>query len=95
MGYGKAWVSKLMTGKLQTLSDEQVEKLEEFLSIRKAAGVTAHDVTRHTFASHFLAWQGEASTKNAMGHTAGSSTLFRHYRRAVTEEAGKTYFGVK
>lgn len=34
MGYGKAWVSKLMNGKLQSLSSEQVEKLEEFLGIR-------------------------------------------------------------
>ena len=60
--------------------------------IRKAAGVTAHDVTRHTFASHYLAAFGEDATKNAMGHTANSSTLFRHYRRAVTEDAGKAYF---
>jgi len=60
--------------------------------IRKAAGVTAQDVTRHTFASHFLAAFGEDATKNALGHTAGSSTLFRHYRRAVTEAAGKAYF---
>jgi transcriptional regulator with XRE-family HTH domain len=34
MGYGKAWVSKLMNGKLQSLNSEQVEKLEEFLGIR-------------------------------------------------------------
>lgn len=34
MGYGKAWVSKLMNGKHQTLTPEQVEKLEEFLDIR-------------------------------------------------------------
>ena len=60
--------------------------------IRKSAGVTAHDVTRHTFASHFLAWKGDDATKNALGHTANSSTLFRHYRRAVTEAAGKKYF---
>lgn len=63
--------------------------------LRKAAGITVNDVTRHTFASHFLAWRGEDAAKNAMGHTAGSSTLFRHYRRAVTEEAGKAYFGAK
>lgn len=37
MGYGKAWVSKLMNGKLQTLSSEQIEKLEEFLGIRLQA----------------------------------------------------------
>lgn len=61
--------------------------------IRKAAGVKSNDITRHTFASHFLAWKGEDATKNAMGHTAGSSTLFRHYRRAVTEAAGAAYFG--
>jgi len=60
--------------------------------IRKSAGITGQDVTRHTFASHYLAWMGEDKTKGAMGHTAGSSTLFRHYRRAVTHEAGEAFF---
>ena len=50
------------------------------------------DITRHTFASHYLAAYGEAATKQAIGHTAGSSTLFRHYRAAVTEAAGKRFF---
>ncbi|HEX7262397.1 MAG TPA: hypothetical protein VF258_11385, partial [Luteolibacter sp.] len=60
--------------------------------LRKAAGITAQDVTRHTFASHYLAAFGEDAAKQAMGHTAGSSTLFRHYRRAVTQSDGKKYF---
>jgi len=60
--------------------------------IRKAAGVSGQDVTRHTFASNYLAAFGEDKAKSAMGHTAGSSTLFRHYRRAVTEAAGKAFF---
>ena len=34
MGLGKAWVSKLMNGKLQTLSSKQLDDLEEFLGIR-------------------------------------------------------------
>ncbi len=34
MGYGKAWVSKLMNRKLQTLTEEQVDNLEKFLSIK-------------------------------------------------------------
>jgi transcriptional regulator with XRE-family HTH domain len=34
MGYGKAWVSKLMNKKLQNLTEEQVELLEKFLSIK-------------------------------------------------------------
>jgi hypothetical protein len=51
------------------------------------------DGTRHAFASHHLVAFGEASTQAAMGHTEGSRTLFRHYRRAVPEEAGKKYFG--
>jgi transcriptional regulator with XRE-family HTH domain len=34
MGLGKAWVSKLMNHKLQTLSEKQVDQLEEFLEIR-------------------------------------------------------------
>jgi integrase len=63
--------------------------------IRREAGI-AHtkDATRHTFASHFLAAFGDHAAKQAMGHTAGSDTLFRHYRRAVTEAGGKKYFGV-
>jgi len=60
--------------------------------IRKTAGIKGQDVTRHTFASHFLAWMGEDETKAAMGHTANSSTLFRHYRRAVTKPDGVQYF---
>jgi hypothetical protein len=30
--------------------------------------------------------------KQAMGHAAKSETIFRHYRRAITEAAGKAYF---
>lgn len=61
--------------------------------IRRDAGI-AHlqDVCRHTFASHALAAWGEGEAKQAMGHTAGSTTLFRHYRRAVTKAAGEKYF---
>jgi len=62
--------------------------------IRKSADVgKMQDVTRHTFASHFLAAFGDHAAKQAMGHTAGSETIFRHYRRAVTEAAGRAYFG--
>lgn len=50
------------------------------------------DVTRHTFASNHLAAFGEDKTKAAMGHSDGSRTLFRHYRKSVTEEAGKKFF---
>lgn len=53
------------------------------------------DITRHTFASNFLAAYGEKATKAAMGHTAGSDTLFRDYRRAVNEAAGLKYLGEK
>lgn len=61
--------------------------------LRKAAGIAGKsDITRHTFASHFLAAYGADAAKSAMGHTAKSDTLFRHYRRAVTEEAGRKYF---
>jgi integrase len=62
-------------------------------AIRKAAGIAGEqDITRHTFASHFLACHSEDETKRAMGHTQNSQTLFRHYRRAVTTEAGRKYF---
>lgn len=61
--------------------------------IRKNGGIAdKQDVLRHTFASHYLAAFGEDATKQAMGHTAGSATLFRFYRRAVTKEAGEAYF---
>jgi len=63
--------------------------------LRRAAGIGAgQDLTRHTFASHFLAVHGEQEAKQAMGHAAGSDTLFRHYRRAVTKAQGMRYFGV-
>ncbi len=61
-------------------------------ALRKAAGISANDVTRHTFASNFLAAFGEKAAKDAMGHTAGSQTLFRHYRASVTETGGRAYF---
>jgi integrase len=61
--------------------------------IRKAAGIASmQDVLRHTFASHYLAAFGEDAAKQALGHAAGSTTLFRHYRRAVTEQQGKAFF---
>jgi integrase len=64
--------------------------------IRKAAGIAGEqDILRHSFASHYLAATDEARAKAAMGHTAGSSTLFRHYRRAVTQADGLAYFGLK
>lgn len=62
-------------------------------AIRKAAGIAGkQDITRHTFASHYLAAFGEDAAKSAMGHTEGSRTLFRHYRRAVIDAAGAKYF---
>lgn len=60
--------------------------------IRRLAGITEQDITRHTFASNFLAAHGEEAAKAAMGHTRGSDTLFRHYRRAVTKAAGERFF---
>lgn len=64
--------------------------------IRRVAGISEmQDVCRHTFASYLLAFHNgdEGPVKMAMGHTAGSSTLFRFYRRAVTAEAGLKFFG--
>lgn len=45
--------------------------------------------------SNFLAVAafGEHVAKQALGHTANSSTIFRAYRRAITETSGKKYFG--
>ena len=63
--------------------------------LRKAAGLGAsQDLTRHTFASNFLAVYGVDACRQAMGHTADSDTLFRHYRKAVTEADGRHYFGM-
>ena len=62
-------------------------------AIRKSAGVSGEqDIARHTFASNFLVEYGEDKAKEAMGHTAGSATLFRHYRRAIKPDAAKRYF---
>ena len=64
--------------------------------IRKAAGIAGEqDILRHSYASHYLAATDEARAKAAMGHTAGSSTIFRHYRRAVVVADGLAYFGLK
>ena len=61
--------------------------------IRRVAGISEmQDVLRHTFASNYLAAYGDNAAKLAMGHTKGSDTLFRHYRRAVTKEAGRKFF---
>jgi hypothetical protein len=50
------------------------------------------DITRHTFASNYLAAYGEDATKAAMGHSKGSMTLFRHYRAAIQKAAGVKFF---
>jgi len=64
--------------------------------IRKAAGIAGEqDILRHSYASNMLAATNEERTKSSLGHTAGSSTLFRHYRRAVTQADGLAYFGLK
>ena len=63
--------------------------------IRKAAGMIGpeyQDATRHTFGSHHLVAFGEDATKESMGHTENSRTLFRHYRVAVPTEEGVKYF---
>lgn len=61
--------------------------------IRKTAGIGhMQDSLRHTFASHYLAAYGEDAAKLALGHSAGSRTLFAHYARAVTKEAGLAFF---
>jgi integrase len=63
--------------------------------IRKAAGLTGQDTLRHSYASHILAATSEENAKQCLGHAAGSQTLFRHYRRAVTQADGLAYFGLK
>jgi len=64
--------------------------------IRKRAGISEmQDVLRHTFGSNFLAAFGEEAAKQSMGHTRGSDTLFRHYRRAVRREEALRFFGVR
>lgn len=66
---------------------------KKYPRLRAAAGIQAEqDITRHTFASHFLAAYGEKAAKDAMGHSANSRTLFRHYRKAIQEEEGKAFF---
>ena len=62
--------------------------------MRRATGVKQQDISRHTFASMFLAATSDREAKQAMGHTASSDTLLRFYRRAVLEAAGRKYFGL-
>lgn len=61
---------------------------------RLRSGEIPQDACRHTYASHLLAWYGgeEGPTQMALGHVAGSRTLFRHYRRSVTIEQGRRFF---
>lgn len=50
---------------------------------------------RHSEQEHFRDWittRLDAAAEEELGHAAGSSTLFRHYRRAVTEAQGKAFF---
>ena len=63
--------------------------------IRKASGLTGQDTLRHSYASHMLAATDEARAKSSLGHTLQSQTLFRHYRRAVTQADGLAYFDLK
>lgn len=61
--------------------------------IRKEAGIShLKDVLRHTFASHYLMWKNEDECKSVLGHTANSTTLFRHYRKAVTKADAVEFF---
>jgi hypothetical protein len=64
--------------------------------LRKEAGISKEqDITRHSFASAYLVQFGEDRTKEAMGHTKGSDTLFKSYRRSVTEREARLYFGLE
>jgi integrase len=65
-----------------------------YARLRKDANLgREQDLLRHTFASNFLVAYGDDRCKEAMGHTPGSTTLFRHYRRSVVPAAGEKYFG--
>ena len=65
-----------------------------YARLRKEARLgREQDLLRHTFASNFLVAYGDDRCKEAMGHTPGSTTLFRHYRRSVVAAAGEKYFG--
>ena len=86
---------ELLAGHPESGPVRPVQWRRSWQRIRKAAGLDGQDVLRHSFASHYLAATDEAKAKAAMGHTAGSSTLFRHYRRAVTQADGLAYFGLK
>lgn len=70
--------------------------MKTWTRIRKEAGIShMKDVLRHTFASHYLMWKNEADCKSVMGHTANSTTLFRHYRKAVTKADAAKFFKKK
>jgi integrase len=68
-----------------------------FDEARETAGVTwPTNSLRHSFASHHLKHFGnDAQTKLQMGHWRDSTTLFAHYRRAVTRRNAERYWNIR
>lgn len=63
----------------------------------RAAGLDGwpHNAMRHSFASYRLADTGDAGkTATELGH-GDVSTLYRHYREAVTPQAARQYFAIR
>ncbi|MGZ0707263.1 tyrosine-type recombinase/integrase [Coraliomargarita sp. W4R53] len=54
-----------------------------------------HNAMRHSFASYTLVLKDENYTKEQLGHSERSRTLFKHYRSAATTKAAKAYFSIK
>ena len=63
---------------------------------RKAAGIANRpDVTRHSYATYYLATHKNADALKAnLGHSRGSDVLFMHYRAAATAATAADYWAI-
>ena len=63
-------------------------------AVRKAAGITGQDITRHSFASYYAAAFGETQKLlESMGHTS-FAMLKKHYRQHVEKSLALEYWKI-
>ncbi|MCP5515708.1 MAG: hypothetical protein H7A45_00440 [Verrucomicrobiales bacterium] len=63
-------------------------------ALKAAAGIRdwAHDVLRHTAASHLVALHGARTAAATLGHS--ETMLFRHYRELVTQQETERFWAI-
>jgi len=87
----KAWLKtcQIPDGNLLPFSIKSAEG--RWTTILKKAGVQKHNALRHTAASVMLMLHDETHTKEQLGHTEGSSVLFKHYRKAMKKKDAQEF----